>query len=150
MEKLKINFGPNQFVVDPNTYSYDRVAELAEKVADIRRKNSLFAKYPLEEGESREKWRERIEPLMEKDMLRQEGESADDHLKRLFEAKVDTHEIAFEVVGAIADTFQLRAPTKEDFRAANWLKTRKFIYDVLNIGDIPCDDFYPKRPSAEI
>jgi hypothetical protein len=148
MEKIKVNIGQNQYVVDTMLYTYQRVVDLAEKIADIRRNHSLFAKYPLEENETREKWKERIEPLMEKDLIRKEGESEGDHLKRLFEAMVDTHEMAFEILGAIAETFRLNPVAQEDFRSANWIKVREFIFNVLHLGDIPADDFYPKKTTS--
>ncbi len=146
MEKMKMIFGQQQFVVDPNSYTYDKVEQLTEKITDIRRAHSLFSKYPLNEGESREKWRERIEPLMEKELVRKEGEAAEDHLKRLFDTKVDAREMTFEIVEAIGETFKLAKPAKEDLRACNYLKLRTFIYNVLNLADIPnIDEFYPKR-----
>lgn len=150
MEKIKTVFGMSQFIVDPLAYSYDRVEKLRAAVTDIRKGHSLFAKYPLEEGESREKWRERIEPLMEKDLVRKDGESSEDHLNRLFEYKDDTFEMEYEIVQAIAKTFALTGPEKEDFRGSNLPKTRKFIYDVLYLGGIPCDEFYPKRVSGDL
>lgn len=144
--RLRINFGERQFVVNCNDYTYDRVEQLSEKVSEVRQKHSLFSKYPLEEGETKEKWRERVEPLMEKDAVRKDGETPEDHLKRLFQVKPEAHEIAYEVVGVIAEVFNLNHPNELDFKKANWLEVRGFIYDVLNLGDVECSDFFPKRP----
>lgn len=122
------------------------VEDLREAVADIRRKHSIFAKYPMEEGESREKWKERVEPIIEADLTRKEGEGLQDHLKRIFEIKSDSHEMAPEILNAICEVFGLREVKEEDFKQSNYIDVKAFIYDVLSLGDIPCDDFYPKRP----
>lgn len=145
--KMRVNVGQRQLVVNCADYTYERAVELADKVAEVRRKNSLFSKYPMEEGETREKWRERIEPLLENDIVRKDGESETEHLGRLFESRVDSHDAAFDIVNAIATSFGNAPFSKEDFKKTNWIDIRGFIYDVLNLGDIPCDDFYPKRLS---
>lgn len=143
--RLKINIGTRQFVVNCTEYTYEKATELAEKVAEIRRANSLFSKYPMEEGETREKWRERIEPLLESDVVRKDGESVQEHLGRLFESKVDSHNNAFDIMNAIGSSFGQQPLSKDEFKKANFLEIKSFIYDVLNLGDIACDDFYPKR-----
>lgn len=146
--KLRINFGTRQFIVNCNDLTYDRAVELADKVAAIRMKSSLLSQFPMEEGETREKWLERIEPLTDKDRQRKDGESVDDHLKRLFDGKIRSHNAAFEITNAIAETFNLPAVSKEDFKTANWLMVKSFLYDVLNLSDISADEFEPKKPSA--
>ena len=132
-------------LVDCNNYRYELVEDLRESVADIRRKYSVFSKYPMAEGETKEKWRERVEPVIESDLTRKEGEDLQAHLKRMFEAKSDTHDMAPEILNSICNTFGLREVSLDDFKKANWLDTKEFIYNVLNLGDIPADDFYPKR-----
>lgn len=100
----------------------------------------------MEEGENKEKWRARVEPLIEEDLIRKEGETLQDHLKRMFEAKSDTHEMAPEILNAICTVFGLKSVSEEDFRKANYLDVKAFIYDVLSVVDIPADDFYPRKP----
>lgn len=133
-------------IVNCNDYSYEKVDALREKVADIRRSSSIFSKYPMEESESREKWKTRVEPQMESDMTRKDGESVADHMKRMFELKSETQEIAPQILSAVCETFNLRTPADEDFKKSNWLDVKQFIYNVLSLGDIPCDDFLPKKP----
>lgn len=146
--KLKINFGPRQFIVNCADYTYERATVLAEKVAEVRRHSSLFAKYPMEEGESREKWRQRIEPLLENDVTRKEGETVPEHLARLYESKIDSHENTLEILNAIAESFSIMPLTSEDVKKSNWLEVKAFVYDVLNLGDIPCEEYRPKILSA--
>lgn len=146
--KLRINFGTRQFVVNCNDLTYDRAIDLADKVAEVRMKSSLLSKFPMDEGEGREKWLERIEPLLEKDRIRKDGESTDDHLKRLFGGKIDSHEAAYDITNAIAKAFDLQPVTMAEFKAANWMAIKSFIYDVLNMADVPADEFYPKKPAS--
>jgi len=100
----------------------------------------------MDEGEKREAWRTRVEPLMEADMVRKDGETPIDHLKRMFELKSDAHEMAPEIINAICDTFGLKEVNRDDFKKANWLEAKSFIFDTLNLMDIPADDYSPKRP----
>jgi hypothetical protein len=99
----------------------------------------------MEENEKREKYRERIEPLMEEDITRKEGETPMDHLRRMFELKSETHEMAPDILAAICETFSLKSVSDTDFKAGNWIDTKAFIFEVLDLMDIPCADFAPKR-----
>jgi hypothetical protein len=146
--KLNVEVGSTRMAVDCNNYRYEVVEELRELVADIRRKHSIFSKYPMDEEETKEKWRARVEPEIELDLVRKDGEKFEDHLKRMFEAKTDSHEMAPEILNAIAKVFSLREVSIDDFKKSNWLDVKAFIYDILSLGDIPAEDFYPKRPLA--
>lgn len=144
--RMSIQLGDCRLVADTANYTYDKVCELAERVAEIRSKNSLFAKYPLEENENKEDWAKRIEPKMQEELLRREGEKEEDHLKRIYGAKVDAHATAYGIMNAIAEVLCSKNVTLEDFKRCNWLSAQQFIYDVLSMGMIPCDDFFPRRP----
>lgn len=48
-----LEIGSTRLTVNCNDYSYEKVEALRESVADIRRRHSIFAKYPMEEGEKR-------------------------------------------------------------------------------------------------
>lgn len=145
--KLKIVFGTRQFIVNCNDLTYDRAVELADRVSEVRSKSSLLSKYPMEEGETREKWLERIQPLLEKDRARKENESVEDHLKRLFNSRVDSHEAAFDIINAIGATFGNPSVTMEEFKSVNWIALKAFIYDVLDQADIDASEFRPRSLS---
>lgn len=150
MAKTDLRIGPvevgnTRITIKCNEYTFDKVVELREAVADIRRNHSIFAKYPMEEGETKEKWRVRVEPIMEADLTRKEDEPLTDHLKRMFELKSDTHEMALDVLNAICTVFGLRVVSEEDFKKANWIDVKALIFDVLDLGDIPAADFAPRR-----
>lgn len=95
----------------------------------------------MEESETREKWRARIEPLIEEDLIRKEGETQEVHLKRMFELKSEAQEMAPEILSVVCKTFNLREPSEEDFKEVNYLQLKGFIFDALDLADIPADDF---------
>ncbi len=145
-----VTLGASKVTVNCNDFSFDKVETLRESVAQVRRNHTIFAKYPMNEGEKKEIWRTRVEPEMEADLTRKEGETPVEHLKRLAEFKSDTHEMAPEMLNAICSVFGLRDVPIEDFRQANWLEAKGFIYDVLNLVDIPAEDFAPKKPLGPV
>ena len=135
-------FGSFRLVVDVNNFTYQKVVELNEKIADIRREESIFAKYPLSEGEDRAAWRTRVEPLIEEDMIRKEGEDVSTHLRRMLSLKVDTFELAPKILAAVCDTMGLKNPGEDELGQASWLELKGFIHQILSSCDIPCEDFY--------
>jgi hypothetical protein len=140
--KITGDLGSVNLAVDVAKCTFTRVVELNERIAEIRREESIFSKYPMEEGEKREDWRTRCEPLIEEEMTRRPGESTQEHLKRIIELKADTHQLAPKMIKAICETFQLRPPTDDEMRDASWLGVKKFIYEVLTACDIPADDYF--------
>lgn len=144
--RIALPIGERRLVVKLDDYSLMRAMVLSEKVAEIRKNHSIFVKYPMDEGETREKWRERVEPLLENEQMRVDGESEQDHLKRLFNVKPDAHQMALEIINAIAETFGAKPFSEQELNNANWIAVKQFIYDVLSMGDIAADDF--KRPSS--
>ena len=145
-----VEIGTQKLLLNCNEFTFNKVEALREAVAQIRREHSIFSKYPMEEGEKRELWKVRVEPIMEADMTRKEGETPLEHLKRMFELKSDSHEMAPQILSTICETFGLREVSAEDFKKANWLEVKSFIYDTLNVVDISCDDFAPKRPMGTV
>lgn len=142
--KLKLDLDGKPLVVDLNQYKADKVDMLYDKVAELRIKNSVYSKFEKEEGETDDEWRERIAKENEKNKIRKKGEASDVFLKRIFDAKHDMYNLSFGVLNAIAEVFQLEAITEERFKSGNWMSIKKFIYDVLSLGDVPCEDFYVK------
>lgn len=140
--KFILEVGEVRVGVDTANYTLDKVEELREKVSEIRINNSPFSKYPMEEGETREKWSERVSPIVQEEEARKEGESSEDHLKRIFTAKNDAQTVAFEIFKAVTDVFNLRTFSKEEFKKVNWIKLKKFLYDVLDTADIPASEYY--------
>lgn len=144
--KMRINFGSRQFIVDCNSLTYEKAIDLGQRVSEIRMKNSLLKRYPMEEGEDRTKWLERIEPETAKERQRRPGESTEDHLKRLFTSRMETFDAAHEIINAIAEIFGLPPVAQDDVKNCSWILLKAFIYDVLNLSDIDADEFFPKKP----
>lgn len=139
--KLRLNMLDKPITVDLDQYTADRVDQLTEKVAAIRIKYSIYAKYPQEAGETREAWAERVSKLAQDEYMRKDDETVQDHLKRMFDPKTDTHKMAFEITNAICEVFGQDVVSEARYKSASWLALKNFIYDVLSLGDIPCSDF---------
>jgi hypothetical protein len=97
----------------------------------------------MEEGETKEKWQERVDPVLENDSIRKDGEDVKDHLKRLIDIKNDIHVMSPEILMVIVDVFGLPELDIEDVKKGNWGEIKSFIYDVLSFGNVPCRDFAP-------
>lgn len=139
---LTLNLGEKPLKINLDNYQSDKVYDLFEKVAQIRIKHSAYGKFSRNEGETNEEWRERIAKEAEKESVRLDGEELDTYLKRVFDAKHEMYLIAFDVLNAICEVFGQATVSEERFKAANWLAVKKFIYDILTLGDIPANDFY--------
>lgn len=139
-----LELGNQKLFVNCSDYSYDKVEELRERVAEVRRKQSIFGKYPMSELETKEKWRLRVEPIIEADTTRKVGEEVTDHLKRMFELKSEVREMAPEILNIVCDLFGMKEVPLETFKKSNWLEVKNFIFNVLNLADVACADFEPK------
>lgn len=141
-------FGKVRLAINTMEYKEASVAELHTKVLDVYRRHMPIYRHPMLEEETEDEWKARVQPLLDKEKIRKKGESVEDHQRRLFSPSGgDTHKIAFEIVTAIASVFQPKVVVSpEDYKEANWLKIKLFLFDILNLADIPCDEFIPKRP----
>lgn len=143
----EVAIGDVRIVVDVDKYTSKAVKALDKAIREIRQKHSIYAKHPMLEGESREEWADRIRPELEAQVTRKAGESEQDHLNRLFNPEIDPATAMFEILEAISESLGLRSVPKEVFdESANLIRVKEFIYNVLNMADIPADDFFPKRP----
>lgn len=140
--KLVLNLAEKPVRIDLDLYTSDRAYELFEKVAQIRIKNSPYAKYPKQPGEGDTEWRERLRIEAEKEQIRGEEESEKAYLERVFNAKNEQFMLAKEILCSICEVFGLEQPSEARFKSGNWIATKRFIYDVLSLGDIACGDFY--------
>lgn len=138
---LKLDLAERPVRIDLNMYTADKAFTLFETVAQIRIDSSAFAKFPKEEKETDEDWRTRIREQAEKDQVRKKGEEMPDYLKRIFDAKHEQYQLAFKIMNAITKSFGLEEITEERFKSGNWMSIKRFIYDVLSLGDVPCEDF---------
>lgn len=86
-----------------------------------------------------------IEPVVEADTVKKAGESTQDHLKRMFELKSEAHDMAPDFLEAICKTFGIKSPDKVALKKCNWLEVKAFVFNCLNLADVPCDDFSPKQ-----
>lgn len=140
--RINLQLGTRIFRVELDQYTSSKAYELFDKVAEIRIKNSPYAKFPKLEGEADDLWRERIAKESETDKLRKDGEDTEKYLKRVFDAKLEMYELSFSILNAIAEVFNQSKVTEDEFKQGGWLGIKEFVFKVLNLGDIPCNDFY--------
>ena len=143
--KLSLNLAERPIRIDLDQYTANRAFDLFDLVAAIRIKNSPFTKYPKEEGETNDQWRERIGKEAEKDQVRRDGEDTEVYLKRIFDSKHEMYNLSYEILNAICIVFGVETVSEERFKSANWMSVKQFIYDILTLGDIPASDFYTEN-----
>lgn len=133
--------GATRLGVSSADYTWDRAERLREETAQVRRDNSIFAKYPRNEGESEQAWKDRIKPEVETENIRKEGEDHSDYLKRVLELKSDVPTLLPQFMNVIVETFALRQPTEDDLKKMSYIESKRFIFDVLSNADAICSDF---------
>jgi hypothetical protein len=79
----------------------------------------------------------------QEEYARKDGESEEDHLKRMFESKTEVHNMVGEVFRAVAQAFGQKQFSDDDLKKTNWIKLKRFLYDVLSACDIPAEDLRP-------
>ncbi len=138
-EKVEVNF---------NLMDCEMRDLLEDKILDIKKRQSIYFKYPFEENETNEKWSERVSKEVETEYARKKGEKVEEHLKRMFDSPQDVKEMTLKIVNAIHSTFSKKPAaevTPEQLKKCNYAKLRRFIFDVLTYCDIAANDFRPKE-----
>lgn len=146
------NFGNIRLAVNTLTsYTEDNCIELNRRVIEVYSKHLLQYRFPMDEEETEVDWQKRVQPILDAEKIRKKGESIEHHRDRLFApSKGNIHTVAFEIIKIIAEIFQPGTEITElVFKQANWLTVKLFIFDILNLADVPCDDFMPKRPISK-
>ena len=145
--RLEINVAGERVIVDLDKCTQQKVDDLYEKVVDIRSKHSIYAKYPFEASETREQWAERVSKESQGEILRKDNESAEEHLKRMFDAKSEISLIVPEIFNAVCEVFDQKTFDTKELKQVNWLKLKRFLADVLMACDVPgAEDLRPVTP----
>lgn len=145
--KLEFVVAGERVVVDLEKCTQQMVDDLYEKVVDIRSKHSVYAKYPFEVNETREQWAERVSKESQGDIVRKEKETAEKHLKRLFDAKSEVSLVVPEIFNSVCEVFGSKTFPATDLKQVNWLKLKRFLADVLTACDVPgAEDLRPVTP----
>ena len=141
-QSMSFSIAGEQVKVDLELLTCESRDSLEDKVIEVRKRQSIYFKYPLEENETNEKWSERVSKIVEEEYARQDGESVDSHLKRMFNSQ-DSRHVVRDILNAVSETFCAKTFTDEQLKKTNPIKLKRFLYDVLTQCDIPAGDLKP-------
>src|SRR5579859_4874810 len=85
--RIEFIVADQRVIVDFEKLDCETRDALEERIIEIRKRNSIYFKYPFEEGETNEKWSERVSKLVEEEYARKDGEEVEQHLKRMFNSQ---------------------------------------------------------------
>ena len=137
----RLELGQSALIIDPKKISPNKMDEISEALGEVKLKNSIFHKYPLEDQETLEQWQERVSPLMQEEIKKREDESGSEYLKRVFKQD-NKKQVLFDTLSALAKIFnQSDKVSQEAFNNASYVEMKKFVVDTLKACDIPTTDF---------
>lgn len=142
--RLEFVIADQRVIVDFENLTNEMRDDLEDKVIEIRKKQSIYYKYPFDEGETNEKWSERVSKLVEEEYARKEDESVEEHLKRMFNSQ-DNRNTVKDMLNAVTQTFQNRTFSDEQLKKVNPIKLKRFLFDVLTLCDIAAGDLKPAQ-----
>ena len=132
-----LNTSPTRLIIDPNVITPRRVDILAENLAKVNLKHSLFTKYPMLEDETNDQWNERVLPLMMEANKKKEDEDNDKYLLRIFKPNMERKEVMFDTICAIADSFdKAGAVTKDNYMDIPTHELKSFTFGILKHCDL--------------
>lgn len=145
--RISLELGSLRLVVDTKDITWEKRAKLKEAIFEIRKSESLLATHPMLEGEDQDAWLERIGPDLQKEKVRKEGESEEDHIRRLLNPEdEDSFEYTLKVLNSICSIYGLKKEvTEPDLMGGSVNKVKEFIFNILNLSNIKADEFFPKR-----
>ena len=133
--------GQSRIIVHLDKVTPAKIDQLANKLGEVKQKNSIFGKYPLEDGETLEKWQERVLPLLGEETKKKEDEDVDTYMTRIFKPENDKKQLVLGVLSAIGETFdQPGKVTKEVEDQFPYISTKMKIVSLLKACDLPTMD----------
>lgn len=140
MPPLRLDLNPGVVVVNTDKITPDQMDDLSDQLAEVSRKHSIFGKYPMEEGETIEAWKERVEKEIPEKNRRKDEESVDEYMKRIFKPQQDKKLMLFDTLSAISHTFG-GSVSYEGFRKAPYGDSKNFVLKVLKGMDFPVVEY---------
>lgn len=138
----RLELGSSSLIIDSKKISPNKMDEISEALSDVKLKNSIFYKYPLEESETLEQWHERVTPLMKEEAAKRDDEDGGEYLKRVLYKQESKKQVLFDTLQALAKIFnQSDKVTMEAFNNTSYMDMKKFVVDVLKACDLPTVDF---------
>lgn len=136
---ISLESGKARIVVNTDKILWDTIQMLDDELAQVKKKHSLFAEYPMEEGEDQDTWYERISPILAEKNKKKKKESNEQYLVRLFKSDMTKQDYVVDALKAIAKTFEGQDSKldEETLKSLPYVKTKEFIKEVLSLCDIP-------------
>lgn len=140
--KVRLDLPPVVLLVDTDKITPDQMDEIADALAEVSYKNSIFAKYPMEKGETEEEWSARVSPLISEDRSRKEKESMEAYLKRIFkDNNGNKSKLIFDTLVALAKIFNQPAVVKENYGKGSITQIKGFIREILTTCSFSVKDY---------
>ena len=136
MAKLIIELGDKRLSIDTDKITLRKVKELAEALADVRAKYSIFSKYPMEEGESLTDYQVRVQGEVIKKNSRKEGESDIDFQRRLFQSTESQSQTVDELHAIAAAFGQGDKVSEESCSDVTYVTLKNYLNDILAFCDL--------------
>lgn len=138
----EVSIGENRVVVNVKDLIFEKIEEIAEGYAEVKQKHSLFAKYPLEDGESVEDWSKRAFTQLTEENKKKDEESLQEYFQRAYVLSLDKHKLIFDTIKMMAKVFgQEGKVTDSGFKKCNYPEAREFVIKVLDTAGLSTKDF---------
>lgn len=136
MANLIIELGDQRLSINTDKITLRKVRELADSLADVKAKYSIFSKYPMNEGETLTDYQVRIQAEMIKKNSRKEGEDSQEFQKRLFKS-TESLEQTIDELKAIAALFgQDEKVSEETCGDVSYVTLKNYVNDILAFCDL--------------
>lgn len=134
--------GQGRIIIHPSAITPFKLDILAEKLGEVKRKHSIFGKYPMEEGETLEKWQERVLPLITSEQTMKEDEGTESYMTRIFKQEMSRKPLIKDTLEAIGEAFdQPGRVTDETYAQIPILLTQAKMIDFLKACDFNTSDY---------
>jgi hypothetical protein len=143
MSKIaELELGAERLVVFEKDVLFENIDKISEEYSEVKTKHSLFAKYPMKDGESSQEWQERVLPLLAAESNKLDKESNKDYLARIYKLSLDKHKLTIDTIKMLAKVFGQEAKaTDASFKKCSFVAARKFVVTVFEACCLPTRDF---------
>jgi hypothetical protein len=140
MAVLRLDLAPGVLIVNPEKITPTQMDELTDLLAEVSLKSTIFGKYPLQDNESLEEWRERVEKEIPEKNKKKEDETASEYMKRVFKPQQDKKQMVFDTLEAMAKVFG-GSVSHEGFMKQPYGDSKSFVVKVLKAIDFPTGEY---------
>lgn len=143
MPVFENQYGSTVLKFNTSKMTGEMIDKMKIEIAKVRGNRSIYSRLPMNCGETNQDYLERAS-AEDPEIVRKEDESVEEHTQRIYTPKVDSLELGFLFLNALAPLFDQPTIAREDYDKAQLLKTKDFVFNILNFADIPAGEFSPK------